>query len=742
MAVTIVGTGTSDVQGVASATALNVTPAMPANLQAGDRVFVTISAKGGSILAPGGWKTALAHSYPGLGLQPEANGDRIHAIFYRDWAPGWPAQTFIAGADFSGQTAAVGTAMAMRKGANEEWQEPYVASAKDTTANTTLSASLSALPIRPTAKALVLDTSSTPLTLSSPGLNQGVNNIALTLARNQGTTLGDDVVQILYHGNITTSGVGTLTHSGTLSLSRVAEVAVVVQDIIDKIDDPIVERVTAYENKFDPRAGNTGNWLGADCARSIPRGDGTFIWIFADTFWRTSGTGTPTNRLGYQFQNSSIGFQSGPDLATATVTFHKGPGGVTWFPVPGGTHYAWPIDGIFIGNDLYVFSQRILSSNPMGAEYGWTVHRIPNAKTTNPSAWPQATFLYQSADTGLRPLFSAYDGGDDYIYVWGIARNAIGNNPAGWRYGRWLKTNLTGTNQAAVEWWDGEWFSTGEANSKCVAENPYVSEGSVHRRPIDGRWITTEGNGYGKQDVQMRLTQDTEATYGTYIGWGTQGFRPPPPGLQPGDYAISGGFSGKILSVNADGSRVMRWLIDGTYGTATLASLTPMNRTDRFVYRNPRMDPIPEYANYACKSHPDLQNTAGLIATYADNSSSAALETDLSVYWPKFIRVKAPEINNFAFNSSTGTATWSVTGSPDIQAYTVNGGPWTTIDPMARTLTVAPNSTVTLLARGLGGDNMITSSPTSKVRVGVNLPTRLYLGANVVNGMYLGTNKL
>lgn len=742
MAVTIVGTGTSDVQGIASATALNVTPAMPANLQTGDRVFVTISFKGGSALAPPGWLTALAHVYPGLGSQPAADGPRMHAIFYRDWAPGWPAQTFIAGADFGGETAAVATATVMRKGVNEEWQEPYVASAQDTTANTTLSASLRALPIRPTAKALVLDTSSTPLTLSSPGLNQGANNISLTLARNQGTTLGDDVVQILYHGNITTSGVGTLAHSGTLSLAKVASVAVVVQDVVDKIDDPIVERVTAYENKFDPRLiGASTGWLGADCARTVPFGDGRMLWIFADTFWRGTGqTGTPTNRLGYQFHNSSLGLQSGPDLATANVSFHKGPGGATWFPVSG-THYCWPIDGMFIDNDLYVFGMRILSSNPMGDEWGWTVHRISNAKNLAITSWPQATLLYQSGDTGCRPIFSPYDGGDGYIYAYGIARRAIGSNPAGWRWGRWLKSNLTGTNQAAFEWWDGTWFSTGEANSKCIAENQFVSEGSVHRRPIDGRWIITEGVSYGKQDMQMRLTQDIENTYGTYISHGPVGFRPPPPALQPGDYASSGGFAGEIMSVNADGSRVMRYWIDGSYGVASLASLTALNGSERYIYRNPRIDPVPEYGNYACKAHPLLQNTGGLIATYADNSSGAALEQDLSVYWPKFVRVKAPVISNFSYVPSTGTATWSITGAPD-NLYYSTGGAFTPIDPLARTLTVAPNSSFSLLARGLGGDNLIDATPTSKVRVGTNLPTRMYLGTNIVNGMYLGTNRL
>lgn len=740
MATTVVGVGTPVANGIASATQLVMTANVPAGALPGDRVYVMLSFKGGSALAPSGWQTVLAHVYPGLGTQPAGDGARMHAIFYRDFANGWTVndRSFIVGADFNGQTAAIVSSIVFRKNSNEEWQEPYIKAMRDTTVNTTLSAALPIMPFRPSASLFALDTFSTPMTLSSPSISNGVASTPLTLGANTSTTLGDDVAQVIYYGTPPSINIEAVTHVAQMSVARPAEVAVVVQDVIDVIDNPIVESVTAYNNKFDPRTGNTGEWMGADVGRSIPFGDGRFLWIFADTFWRPIGsTGIPTSRAGYQFHNSSLGFQDSSDLATANVTFHRGPGNTTWFPIAGGTHYCWPIDGLFIDNDLYVFGQRVLSSNPMGAEYGWTVHRIVNAKITPITSWPTATLLYQSGDTGCRPLWSAYDGGDGYIYSFGIARNAIGSNPAGWRTGRWLKSNLTGTGQATYEWWNGTWFGTGEANSVCIAENPYVSEGSGHRRSIDGRWILTEGTGFGEQDVQMRLTQSIETTFGTYTSVGPDGYRPPPPGLQPGDHILSGGFNGKVLFVLANGDRVVKYFIDNSYSTVPVANLTALNRTDRFVYRNPRMDPDPGYVNYACKAHPDLTNTGGLIASYADNSSNTALDTDLSVYWPKFIRVKAPVVSNFAYNSATGSTTWSVTGAPDIQLYRVNGGAWTSIDPLTRSMTVAPYADVELVVRGLGGDTLVRAT-SNKFMLGDYRVAALKVGANGVTRAYIG----
>lgn len=751
MAVTLVGTGTPLALGGTDNATITASPALPTGTTTGDRIFFCVSFRGGNVLPPSGWTKLYMTTYPGLGVQGVATGPRMQAVFWRDYAAGWVASdtAFLVSGDFSGASALVATMVGFRKGAGEEFNEPYFRNATDSTVDTAVSANFGNFPMMNAARGFVLTSYPTTTTVTAPTLT---GSPTPTLSVNQGTTLGDDVHQTIHTFSPTTTAfTANTTFAATTNAARPAECCIILQDLIAPIDKPIVERITAYENKFDPRTGNTGLWLGSDVARSIPiPGTNNTLWIFADTLWRTSTTPTiPTSRAGYQFTNSSLALQTGADLATATVTFHRAPGGGNWFNVDA-SYTCWPIDAIFIGNDLYVFGVRVLSSNMLGGEYGWTVHRIPNAKTTAITSWPVATLLYASGDTGSRPINSPYDGGDGYIYSFAIARQPTGTSPAGWRWCRWPVASLTGTDQNLVEWWNGTGWQYGDATqlsstpSMSIADNPVTSEGSVHKRSIDGRWIITEAvgpMGLVKQDLAIRLTQSFDG-FGNWIGWGTNGYLPPPPNMQVGDFVKDGAFSAKILSIASDGQRFLRYEIDNTYGLKPTTSLVSVNRTERYIYRNPRMDPDPGYFNYATKAHPLLSDSTGLVASFVDNSSSTAIDNDLSVYWPKFVRVKPPLISNFSYNLATGAVTWQVTGAPDGQFISVNGGPYTSIDPLARSYSAPANSYVTLLARGIGGDSLINSSPTSKLRVGPNLVPNLYLGSTRISAAYLGTNKL
>jgi len=752
MAVTLVGTGTPYVNGLTNNATITATPGLPAGTTTGDRLFFCVSLRGGNVLPPSGWNKLYMTVFPGIGAQGVATGPRMQAVFWRDYAAGWTVNdySFLVSGDFSGASATVATIVGYRKASSEEFQEPYFRNFTDTSVNTAVTANFGGFPMISGARGFVLTSYPTTTTVTSPTLT---GSPAPTLAINQGTTLGDDVHQTIHMFSPTATSLSTATtFSATTNAARPAECCIILQDIIPTIDKPIVERITEYENKFDPRTGNTGMWLGSDVARSIPiPGTNRTLWIFADTLWRTTTTPTvPTTRSGYQFTNSSLAMQTGTDLATATVTFHRAPGGGNWFNIDA-SYLCWPIDAIFIGNDLYVFGMRVNSANPMGSEAGWTVHRIPNAKNLPITSWPVATLLYASAETGSRPIYSPYDGGDGYIYIYGIARSATGNQNAGWRWCRWPVSALTGTQQNLIEWWNGTGWQYGDSTqfssvpSLSIADNQITAEGSVHQRVSDSRWMITESVGpwgLGKQDVSMRLTQSDNG-FGGWIGWGANGYLPPPPQMQPGDYVKEGGiYTAKVLAINSDGQRFLRFEIDNSYGLRPVSSLVSANRTERYVYRNPRMDPDPGYFNYAVKSHPNLSDERGLVASFVDNSSVTALNNDLSVYWPKFIRVKPPVISDFVYNRATGVITWNVTGAPDTQFYTVNNGPLQVLDPLARTMTVPPNSYVYLVARGLGGDTSINSSPAAKVRFGSDVPTNLFVGTSAVTAVYLGSTKL
>lgn len=409
---------------------------------------------------------------------------------------------------------------------------------------------------------------------------------------------------------------------------------------------PVVVPAPELSARFDPRTGTTGNWLGADSARSVPLNDaaGRTLWLFADTYWADGDT-TPGTRSGSYITSDSLAVQTGPDLATATLTFHQATTPtLKWFPVTG-THSAWPMDAVVIGDDLYVTSTRFQTSNPLGAEYGWTVHKVPNARTSQVTDWA-STLLYESANTGTRPLWSPYvDGG--YVYAFAIRR------PVGWLWCRWTLADFTGAGtQGAVQWYTGAAWSAVEADAMVISANPATAEGSVHRRAVDGRWTITDSGG---------------------------------------EFPL---FHGEVRqAVDKD--------VDGNYVAAGVGGYAPVGRN---LYENPRHDetPLPpDYWTYAHKAHPSLPGS-GLVLSYVDNGVLAA---PLDIYWPKFVRVLAPTVAGLAVNAD-GLVSWSLNGGPDRVRIRVAGGAWTelTATTVSHQLDgYVPGQSVEVQAIGIGG---------------------------------------
>lgn len=430
---------------------------------------------------------------------------------------------------------------------------------------------------------------------------------------------------------------------------------------------PVAVFASELTDKFDPRLGKTGDWLGADSARSIPLGDsaGRVLWLFADTYWRTSGTGAPTSRAGSFITNDSLAVQHGPNLASAVVTFHQAPTPTkNWFPISE-THVSWPMDGIVIGNDLYVTSIRVLKTSPLGGEYGWAMHKVTNGKTLPVTSYV-STLLYQSGDTGTRPVFSPYvEGG--HVYAFATKRFS------GWLWCRWTLADFTGTGtQGAVEWYTGAGWSSDEAQAFVISENYDTSEGSVHRRN-DGRWIITDSvNTFPQLEGGIRIAE--RDTNGNFVVAPPGGYHPPPPSLQPGDHVkVAGLYDAVIKSVNSDGTRVVEYtpFWGSTVETRPLADLTRKNSSYRAAYKNPRFDspPLPaEYSTYAYKAHPALGGP-GLVVSFVDNG---VLGAPLDIYFPKFYRIRPPVVSRLSV-SDTGLATWSTSGGPDRLFIRANG---------------------------------------------------------------------
>lgn len=475
---------------------------------------------------------------------------------------------------------------------------------------------------------------------------------------------------------------------------------------------PIVVPAPEISARFDPRTGNTGNWLGADSARSVPLGDAEqrTVWLFADTYKRTSGTGTPTSRSGSTITSDSIAIQHGPNPATAQVTFHFAttPSG-RWFPISD-THYSWPMDAIVIGNDLYVYSCRVLAESPMGGDYGWAIHKIPDAKILAVTSWV-STLLYASDDTNIRPGTSPYLGGDGFVYAFAI-RGGVG-----WLWCRWTLEAFTGVGtQGGVTYYTGSAWSTDPLQGQVIADNPSTAEGSVHRRPLDGRWIITESLGiFPLFNGSVRMTDNQDAN-GTWLPAGTAGYHPPPPKFSVGDHVKVGGtYDAVIISVNSDGTRTIRYydFWGGAIDTLPLADLVLKNYTDRIAYTNPRFAEIPlptDYLTYAHKAHPSVSGP-GLLVSYVDNG---ILGAPLDIYWPKFYWILPPTVTNLVV-SDTGAVRWKTSGGPDRLMIRHRDGGWVEIAPTDTTYQLNGHKVgdaVAIRAIGIGGETVRSTNDT------------------------------
>lgn len=460
---------------------------------------------------------------------------------------------------------------------------------------------------------------------------------------------------------------------------------------------PVVVPAPELNAKFDPRTGNTGNWLGSDVARSVPLNDaaGRMLWIFADTYWADGDT-VPGSRSGSFFTNDSLAVQHGPDLATANVTFHQAPtASKNWFPVSG-THFTWPSDGIVIGDDLYVTGTRCLTSDPMGAEYGWTIHRVPNARTTEITSWV-STLLYESGDTGTRPCHNPYVQGG-FVYAFAVKRLV------GWLWTRWTLADFTGTGtQANVQYYTGAGWSTVEADAMVISANTMNADGSVFPRAVDGRWtIVDEVGPFPLFAGSGRVAAMDD--FGNFPVAGVGGYKPPPPAFQVGDRVKKDGlYDADVLAVSGTNATIKFtpfW--GGATETAPLSSLVLHYRK---LFENPRHfeNPLPpDYWTYAYRAHPHLQSSNGLIVSFVDNG---VLAPPLDTYWPKFYRVLPPTVAGLSVTAE-GLASWTLGGGPDRVRVRVGGGAWTELAATAGSHQLAgfaPGQAVEVQAIGIGG---------------------------------------
>lgn len=726
---------------------ISATPALPTGTAVGDRVFL-FGVGRNTVSVGAGW-TQITSGTLGGGSYAAGTGPRNFSVQYRDYDGVWTMPA-ITSAGFPGiQNGIAVSAWTVRADTGYTLLAPGIAAVgNDTTADTGYSA-VASFGIAADTSALVMlatgfpgTTTTASPTATATGMTAGtITNIVPSA----GTAVGDQLAQTVHTFSPSGSTTSAITHNLTLGTARTGGTVFLVQlagktysptaadtaAALDsnawatRFDSLQVERVAAYENRFDPRSGTTGHWMGGDVATSVPLGDSQnrVLWLFADTFWRNSLTpNPPVDRLGWTMTNQSIAVQTGLDLATAGVQFYSGGGsqaagggGGNWFTPPDGVHAFWPHSAVMIGNDLYITAIRTVKSNPYATEAGWAVGKIPNVKETAPSTWV-GSIIYESGDTNVRPIVSPYVGGDGYIYAFVLQK---GN---GYYHARWTVANFTGSGtQSNIEYSTGTGWTTSFGSAKRMYENILTAEASVHQRPSDGRWVLVDTTLPGANAGRGMLNV-SDMENGAFPPNPATGYHAPGPQLMPGDrFTDQGGFTGFVVAVLPSGDRVIRYddVWGGAVQTAAVATLTSQSNSTRYFYSHPKgeTDTHPSYQVYSWRSHPELGNAGGLITTYCDNKATGlgspnGADYELDIYWPKFVRILPPTVTNLAVTGG-GVASWSASGAPDRQFYRLNGGAWVEIDPTARTVTIPgyANQAVEVMVRGVGGEAAQTVTP-------------------------------
>jgi hypothetical protein len=210
-----------EVAGAAGTSTASVTPTMPPNAIAGDRIYIVTAHSAGPLSGtPGGWTQVWSINNLGrqIGLR-------------RDYDGIWTMPTL---ALTSGNNRAQCVlAFCLRKRSGLSWSTPTVETATDSSSGTGFSATTASFATHADGflAAICSPTSANGTgTFSGGNITQsGATFDAITKIADGGTTLGNDAALKVLTTIVRTGATGAVTASGTLSVASTAELAILEQ---------------------------------------------------------------------------------------------------------------------------------------------------------------------------------------------------------------------------------------------------------------------------------------------------------------------------------------------------------------------------------------------------------------------------------------------------------------------------------------------------------------------------------
>lgn len=353
-------------------------------------------------------------------------------------------------------------------------------------------------------------------------------------------------------------------------------------------------------------------WLGADGAYSVALGNGTSLWIFADTFVGGATATSRTQPSGFIHNSIAISTCSSQSCSFQyywTDMNSPNPGPV--FSVPGSsTDWFWPMDGFVYSGTLYLALMQMHSTGSGGA-FGFAYSGAQLASISNYTAPPsQWTIAYQTLNTGGSAVPGA-----SVVVGQGPSGNPDPSNPQGGNYAYFFTVI-----PAAVS-----------------SSPPYMA---LLRLPL------AQLNAAARPGNTNWEYLKTDATWGSWLDTDT---------VLPADNApvINPGATEMTVRYH---SSTNQWIavyplgLDNSAYHAISSSMTGSWGQSESLYSYPEMQPgnpnyTPNVFCYAAKEHTELESAGQLFFTYACNSTQASdVTNNMNLYRPVVVEQSLPTL--------------------------------------------------------------------------------------------------
>lgn len=351
-------------------------------------------------------------------------------------------------------------------------------------------------------------------------------------------------------------------------------------------------------------------WLGADGAYSVPLGNGTSLWIFADTFVGPATATSRTQANGFIHNSIAISTCTAQSCSyqyywTGMNTSNQAP----VFSVPASTtDWFWPMDGFVYNGTLYLALMQMHATGSGGA-FGFAYSGAQLASISNYTASPsQWTVDYQVLNTGGSAVPGA-----SIIVGQGPNGNPDPSDPQGANY--------------------AYFFTVVPASSSSTP--PYMAllrlpltQLATAARPGNTSWeyLTTASSWTAWPDTDTVLPSDNAAV------------------INPGATEMTVRYH----------SSTNQWIavyplgLDNQAQYALSSSMTSSWGASENLYAYPEMQSgnsnyTPNVFCYAAKEHTELESAGQIVFTYACNSTTPSdVTNNMNLYRPVVVQQSLP----------------------------------------------------------------------------------------------------